>query len=92
LHHAPTALRVTAERALNARLEGGCQVPIAAYAELDGDMLHLRALVGEPDGSHVIRGELQGEAVRAEMLGNNLAEELLTRGARAILDKVYGRV
>jgi len=91
LHHAPTALRVTAERALNARLEGGCQVPIAAYAELDGDMLHLRALVGEPDGSHVIRGELQGEAVRAEMLGNHLAEELLTRGARTILDKVYGR-
>jgi hydroxymethylbilane synthase len=92
LHHAPTALRVTAERALNARLEGGCQVPIAAYAELNGDMLRLRALVGEPDGSHVIRGELQGEAVRAEMLGNDLAGELLTRGARTILDKVYGRV
>jgi hydroxymethylbilane synthase len=92
LHHAPTALRVAAERALNARLEGGCQVPIAAYAELDEDVLHLRALVGEPDGSHVIRGEIEGDVTRAESLGNDLAEELLARGARTILDKVYGRV
>ena len=92
LHHAPTAVRVAAERALNARLEGGCQVPIAAYAELDEDVLHLRALVGEPDGSHIIRGEIEGDADRAEALGIDLANELLTRGARTILDKVYGRV
>jgi hydroxymethylbilane synthase len=92
LHHRPTAIRVAAERALNARLEGGCQVPIAAYAELDEDVLHLRALVGEPDGSHVIRGEIEGDATRAEALGVDLANELLTRGARTILDKVYGRV
>ncbi len=92
LHHAPTATRVAAERALNARLEGGCQVPIAAFAELDGDMLHLRALVGEPDGSRVLRGEIAGEAERAERLGADLADELLKLGARAILDKVYGRV
>ena len=92
LHHAPTATRVAAERALNARLEGGCQVPIAAFAELDGDMLHLRALVGEPDGSRVLRGEIAGEAERAERLGTDLADELLKLGARAILDKVYGRV
>jgi hydroxymethylbilane synthase len=91
LHHRPTATRVAAERALNARLEGGCQVPIAAYAELDEDVLHLRALVGEPDGSHVIRGEIEGDAARAEALGVDLANELLTRGARTILDKVYGR-
>jgi len=91
LHHQPTATRVAAERALNARLEGGCQVPIAAYAELDEDVLHLRALVGEPDGSHVIRGEIEGDAARAEALGIDLANELLTRGARTILDKVYGR-
>jgi hydroxymethylbilane synthase len=91
LHHHPTATRVAAERALNARLEGGCQVPIAAYAELDEDVLHLRALVGEPDGSHVIRGEIEGDAARAEALGVDLANELLTRGARTILDKVYGR-
>ncbi len=91
LHHRPTAVRVAAERALNARLEGGCQVPIAAYAELNDDLLRLRALVGEPDGSRLIRGEIEGEAVRAETLGNALAEELLRHGAGAILDKVYGR-
>ena len=91
LHHHATALRIAAERALNARLEGGCQVPIAAYAELSDDMLQLRALVGEPDGSRLIRGETQGEARRAEALGETLADELLRRGARTILDKVYGR-
>ncbi len=92
LHHRPTAVRVAAERALNARLEGGCQVPIAAYAELNEDVLRLRALVGEPDGSHVIRGEIEGDAARAEALGFDLANELLTRGARTILDKVYGHI
>jgi len=92
LNHRPTAVRVAAERALNAHLEGGCQVPIAAYAELDDDRLRLRALVGEPDGSRLIRGEIEGEALRAEALGTALAEELLRRGARTILDKVYGRV
>jgi hydroxymethylbilane synthase len=54
-------------------------------------VLHLRALVGEPDGSHLIRGEIEGDAARAEALGVDLADELLTRGARRILDKVYGR-
>jgi len=92
LHHPHTATRVSAERALNARLEGGCQVPIAAYAELNEDVLRLRALVGEPDGSHLIRGEIEGDATRAEDIGTDLANELLTRGARTILDKVYGRV
>jgi hydroxymethylbilane synthase len=92
LHHADTATCVRAERALNARLEGGCQVPIAALAELDGETLHLRALVGEPDGSRLLRGDIQGEALRAEQLGADLADELLARGAREILDKVYGRV
>ena len=91
LHHPPTAWRVAAERALNARLEGGCQVPIAAYAELEGDDLHLRALVGEPDGSRLIRGDIRGEAARAVELGEHLADELMARGARRILDKVYGR-
>jgi hydroxymethylbilane synthase len=91
LHHAPTATRIAAERALNARLEGGCQVPIAAFAELEDDMLHLRALVGEPDGSRLIQGDIHGEAIRAESLGTDLADVLLSRGARDILDKVYGR-
>jgi len=91
LHHVPTATRIAAERALNARLEGGCQVPIAAFAELEDDMLHLRALVGEPDGSRLIQGDIHGEAIRAESLGTDLADVLLSRGARGILDKVYGR-
>ena len=91
LHHTPTATRIAAERALNARLEGGCQVPIAAFAELEDDVLHLRALVGEPDGSRLIQGDIHGEAVRAESLGTDLADVLLSRGARDILDKVYGR-
>jgi len=92
LHHGPTATCVAAERALNARLEGGCQVPIAAHATLDDGALELRALVGEPDGSHILRGDTRGDASRAEALGTDLADMLLARGARTILDKVYGRV
>ncbi|HEX9627534.1 MAG TPA: hydroxymethylbilane synthase [Acidiferrobacterales bacterium] len=93
LHHPETALRVAAERALNARLEGGCQVPIGGYAELlDNGELRLRGLVGDPDGSQVVRGEICGPRRDAERLGMTLADELLGRGARRILDRVYGRV
>lgn len=91
LDHRETRICVSAERALNAALEGGCQVPIAAYAELAGEALRLRALVGDPDGSRVIRGERRGVAADAERLGHDLGQELLGQGARAILDKVYGR-
>lgn len=91
LDHRATRICVTAERALNAALEGGCQVPIAGYAVLERDQLHLRALVGDPDGSMIIRGEIRGPSVDAERLGHALAADLLGRGARAILDKVYGR-
>jgi hydroxymethylbilane synthase len=91
LDHAATRCCVAAERALNAALEGGCQVPVAGYAVLQGNELHLRGLVGEPDGSRVVRGEVRGPAAAAESLGTALAQELLARGARAILDRVYGR-
>jgi len=91
LEHAPTRLCIRAERAFNAALEGGCQVPIGGYAELHGESLRLRGMVGDPDGSHIIRGELTGPAIQAEQLGRQLADELLGRGARAVLDKVYGR-
>ena len=57
LHHTDTALRVTAERALNKRLNGGCQVPIACYAIREGDQLWLRGLVGQPDGTQLLRAE-----------------------------------
>lgn len=89
LDHPVTHVCVSAERALNARLEGGCQVPIAAHATLDGERLHLDALVGRPDGSEVIR--VSGDAAPADAvpLGIRLAEDLLARGADAILAEVY---
>ncbi len=89
LHHRETAIRVTAERAMNARLDGGCQVPIGSYAEIHGDRLWLRALVGSPDGSRVIRAERSAPLAEAQALGEALAEELLRGGARDILDLVY---
>jgi len=91
LNHRATQLCVTAERAMNAHLDGGCQVPIGGFAELHGDILHLRGLVGEPDGSRLLRAEIRGASAQAEMLGAQLAQELLAKGAKAILDKVYGR-
>ncbi|MFY3758037.1 hydroxymethylbilane synthase, partial [Escherichia coli] len=89
LNDEATALRVSAERAMNTRLEGGCQVPIGSYAELDGDTLWLRALVGAPDGSQMVRGERRGPAAQAQQMGVSLAEELLANGAREILQDVY---
>lgn len=91
LHDAVTAACVTAERAMNHRLQGGCQVPIAGFAMLDADMLELRGLVGEVDGSHVVRGHISGAAGDAEALGLALAEDLLDRGARDILSRLYGQ-
>ncbi|WP_315709071.1 hydroxymethylbilane synthase [Brenneria uluponensis] len=90
LNHTETAIRVQAERAMNTRLEGGCQVPIGSYAELEGETLWLRALVGAPDGSCIIRSERRGNLQYAEQIGINLAEELLARGAKTILQAVYG--
>lgn len=89
LNHTETAVRVRAERAMNTRLEGGCQVPIGSYAELKDGELWLRALVGAPDGSQLVRGERRGPAEQAEALGISLAEELLDNGAREILAAVY---
>jgi hydroxymethylbilane synthase len=89
LHHRETALRVGAERAMNARLEGGCQVPIGCYAEIRDDRLWLRGLVGRPDGLRVLRAELSGPLDQAKELGDALAEQLLRDGAREILDFVY---
>ncbi|MFP1497039.1 hydroxymethylbilane synthase [Escherichia coli] len=89
LDHHETALRVTAERAMNTRLEGGCQVPIGSYAKLIDGEIWLRALVGAPDGSQIIRGERRGAPQNAEQMGISLAEELLNNGAREILAEVY---
>ena len=88
LDDAPTHVRVLAERALNARLSGGCQVPIAGFAELEGEALMLRGLVGDPDGSKMVRGLVRGPPEQAQALGTALAEELLARGADAILARL----
>lgn len=90
LNHAPTAARVVAERALNKRLQGGCQVPIACYATLEDDQLFLRGLVGSEDGSKLIRTDVTGAAGDAEQLGIQAAEDLLAKGAGDILESVYG--
>ncbi|SMY17933.1 Porphobilinogen deaminase [Photobacterium aquimaris] len=90
LNHQPTATRVLCERAMNNRLQGGCQVPIGSYSELQGDSIWLRALVGEPDGSVIVRAEISGPIAAAEQLGETLADELLAKGAKDILDRLYG--
>ncbi|WP_318419372.1 hydroxymethylbilane synthase [Photobacterium leiognathi] len=90
LNHQPTATRVLCERAMNNRLQGGCQVPIGSYALLEGDEIWLRALVGEPDGSKIVRAEIRGPIAQAEQLGTTLADQLLADGAKDILDRLYG--
>ena len=86
-----THTRVTAERALNRHLQGGCQVPIACFSELQQDnSLWIRALVGSVDGSLILEDEIRGPAASAEQLGIELAEKLLAAGAGDILSEVYG--
>lgn len=84
-----TSVCVLAERAMNMRLEGGCQVPIGSYAIWQDGQIWLRALVGAPDGSQVIRGERLTTPEQATQAGISLAEELLDKGARKILAEVY---
>lgn len=90
LHHHDTAVCVLAERALNKQLQGGCQVPIGCFALLKPDQdIWLRGLVGYPDGSLVLRDQIQGPAHQAEALGKTLADRLLLAGADKILAHVY---
>ena len=85
LHDEATTLRIRAERALSQRLQGGCQMPIAAFAILERDQIHLRGLVGRPDGTKIIRAEKRGSALNPESLGLSVAEELLALGADKVL-------
>ncbi|RLK47113.1 hydroxymethylbilane synthase [Alkalispirillum mobile] len=85
LDHGPTHTLLKAERAMNARLQGSCQVPIAGYACYEGDGIWLRGLVGSPDGADIVRGEIRGPLEQAAALGDRLGEELLERGAARIL-------
>jgi len=89
LHHQPTATRVLAERAVNGRLQGGCQLPIASFAEFEGELLHLRALVGNLEGTRIIRSAMKGDPHQAEQLGLNVAEDLLSQGAAEILAELF---
>ncbi|MCJ8297763.1 MAG: hydroxymethylbilane synthase [Pseudomonadales bacterium] len=91
LHHVSSAYCVTAERAMNKRLEGGCQVPIACHAILNEDHseLYLRGLVAKPDGTTILRDEIRGLPGDAEKIGTELAERLLAAGAGEILSAVY---
>ncbi|GAB4166133.1 MAG: hydroxymethylbilane synthase [Geothermobacteraceae bacterium] len=85
-----TAAAVIAERALLARLEGGCQVPIAAHATVEAGTLTLKGLVASVDGQEVIRGEKSGPTDQAAAIGKALAEDLIDKGAGRILNEVYG--
>ncbi len=88
LHDDDTATRLTAERAMNKHLNGGCQVPIAGFAELEGGSLTMRGLVGNPDGSKMLFSQKTGLAIDAEKIGIEIAEDLLAQGAGEILDAI----
>ncbi|KRT69966.1 MAG: porphobilinogen deaminase, hydroxymethylbilane synthase [candidate division NC10 bacterium CSP1-5] len=88
--HGPSALTIAAERAFLKRLGGGCQVPIAAYGRLEGAELRLVALVINPDGTGVVRGERKGPSALAEEIGFAIGEELLRRGADRIIRELSG--
>ncbi len=91
LNHEETEMTIRAERAFLNKLEGGCQVPIAAFARLSGKNLHLEGMVAELDGSKIIRDEISGEKHRAEEYGIELARRLLDSGADKILARIYGK-
>ncbi|HET8539402.1 MAG TPA: hydroxymethylbilane synthase [Anaeromyxobacter sp.] len=86
-----TRVRTEAERGFLARIEGGCQVPIAGHATVEGGTVRLRALVASLDGGKIIRGERSGPAAGARAMGEALAEELLSRGAAEILRAAEGK-
>jgi len=85
-----TATAVTAERALLKELDGGCKIPVAGYAFIRGGVLHLEGMVGNRDGSEIIRERLQGSPADADSIGKELAKRLFKRGAAAILAQFYG--
>jgi hydroxymethylbilane synthase len=91
LNHADSSASVRAERACLKRLEGGCQVPIAAHARIEGGKIVLDGLVGSISGDRIVRAHAEGDRKDAEPLGIKLAEDLLSRGADKILSEVYGR-
>ncbi len=92
LNDAGTSVAVAAERGFLFRLEGGCQVPIGAFAEVDDDRVHLTGLVASVDGKVVLKETISGPGEKAAELGTELANRILAKGGREILDEVYGQV
>ncbi len=90
LNHEPTEVAVRAERSFLKELEGGCQVPIAGFASLNADVVHLKGMVAELDGSRIVRDEITGKKDQAEEIGIKLARRLLDSGAKEILARIYG--
>ena len=87
LESGPTRVCITAERSFLRRLEGGCQVPIGAYATIDGGNLYLEGMVGSLDGNVIFRESISGGTVEAEELGTRLAERLIEKGAAELLEE-----
>jgi len=90
LDHTETRAAVTAERAVLARLGGGCQVPIGAHARIDGNVLGIDAVVVAPEGDAIVRLAAQGPVSAAQAIGEALGDDLLRAGGREILEAVYG--
>jgi hydroxymethylbilane synthase len=91
LDHLLTRVQVEAERGFLARIQGGCQIPVAAHATVEGDQVRLRALVASVDGARLVRAERSGPRAEARALGEAVAEELLGRGADRILREAAGQ-
>jgi hydroxymethylbilane synthase len=91
LNDPDSAITVSGERAFLKRLEGGCQVPVAAFGTRQGSMLRLDGIVGTVDGKRLLKHRLEGPIEKAESIGVELAEILLNQGAREILDEIYGK-
>jgi hydroxymethylbilane synthase len=89
LNHAPTEAAVSAERSFLRRMGGGCNVPVAVYAHLNRGLMEIDALVASPDGKEILRDSVQQKPEMADEAAIQLAESLLARGARSILEKIY---
>ena len=88
LDHAPTRRCVYAERAMNARLGGSCQVPVAGFAQEIGDKIVLTGRVGDPDSGRILEARSEGELTAGEAIGEQVALDLIAQGAQAIIDKL----
>ncbi len=89
IHHDDTYSAVLAERSLLKTLEGGCQVPIGALAEIKPNGLYLDAMVGSLDGTIIFRKRMRGSKNKPELLGKSLAKDLLKAGAKSVLKEIY---